>query len=155
MSGYQLAQVNIGRLAAPIGDDRVKDFRENLGRINALAEAQPGFVWRATGEGDDATDIQPYEADPTIAFNASVWESPEHLAAFAFRTDHRDFVRRRAEWFQPLDAAYLALWWVRAGHRPSVAECVERLEHLRAHGPTPHAFDFRIRFPAPQPETTA
>jgi hypothetical protein len=155
VSGFQLAQVNIGRLVAPIGDDRVKDFRDNLGRINALAETQPGFVWRATGEGDDATDIQPYESDPTIAFNASVWESPEHLAAFAFRTDHRAFVRRRAEWFAPLDVAYLALWWVPAGHRPSVAECVERLEHLRAHGPTPHAFDFKIRFPAPQPETTA
>jgi hypothetical protein len=153
VSGFHLAQVNIGRLVAPIGDDRVKEFRENLPRINALAEAQPGFVWRATGEGDDATDIQPYEADPTIAFNASVWESPEHLAAFAYRTDHRLFVRRRAEWFLPMREAFLVLWWVPAGHRPSLAECLERLEHLRAHGPTPHAFDLRSRFLAPVPET--
>ena len=155
MSAFHLAQVNIGRLVAPIDDPRLDEFRGALDRINALAESQPGFIWRATGAGNDATDIQPYADDPMIAFNASVWESVEPLAAFAYRTEHRDFVRRRAAWFAPAAEAFVALWWIPAGRQPSVAECVERLAHLRIHGATPTAFDFHVRFPAPQPEPAA
>ena len=155
MSGYQLAQVNIGRLVAPIDDPRIDGFRNALGHINALAEAQPGFVWRMTGEGNDATDIRPDAGDPLLAINVSVWATVEELAAFAYRTEHRNYVRRRLEWFEPATQPIFALWWVPAGHRPSVVECLERLEHLRAHGPTPHAFDFKQRFEAPMAEEAA
>lgn len=149
MSAFHLAQVNIGRLVAPIGDPLIAGFRDNLGRINALADAQPGFVWRLTGAGDDATDIRPIEADPLLAINISLWESAEHLAAFAYRSEHREFVRRRHEWFKPATAAILALWWVPAGERVDPVQAVQRLFHLREHGPTPQAFDFRTRFAAP------
>ena len=57
-------------------------------------------------------------------------------------------MRRRREWFDRIKV-FMALWWVPAGHLPTVAEAEERLEHLRAHGPTAHAFTFRQRFPAP------
>ncbi len=149
MSAFHLAQVNIGRLIAPIDDPLIADFRDNLVRINALADAQPGFVWRLTGAGDDATDIRPIESDPLLAVNLSVWESVEQLAAFAYRTEHRDFVRRRHAWFRPATAAILALWWVPVGERPDPVDAVQRLFHLREHGPTPHAFDFKVRFAAP------
>jgi hypothetical protein len=149
VSAFHLAQVNIGRLLAPIDDPLIADFRGNLVRINALADAQAGFVWRLTGAGDDATDIRPIESDPLLAINVSVWESVEQLAAFAYRTEHRDFVRRRHAWFQPATAAILALWWVPAGERPDPVDAVRRLFHLREHGPTPHAFDFKVRFAAP------
>lgn len=47
------------------------------------------------------------------------------------------------------------LWWVPAGHRPSVAEAESRLLHLRGHGPTPYALTLRTSFPpgvtAPMP----
>jgi hypothetical protein len=152
---HHLAQVNIGRLLAPVDDPRIDGFRGNLARINALADAQPGFVWRLTGAGDDATDIRPIEADPLLAINVSLWESPEHLAAFVYRSEHREFVRRRHEWFQPATRAILALWWVPAGDRPDPVECVQRLFHLRAHGPSPHAFDFKHRFEAPAEEAAA
>ncbi|HEX3915963.1 MAG TPA: DUF3291 domain-containing protein [Caulobacteraceae bacterium] len=155
MSAYHLAQVNFGRLLAPVDDPRIDDFRNNLARINALADVQPGFVWRLTGVGDDATDIRPNGADPLLAINVSVWESAEHLAAFVYRSEHRDFVRRRHEWFQPATATILALWWVPAGERPDPVECYQRLLHLRAKGPTPHAFDFKHRFPAPAAEVAA
>jgi hypothetical protein len=151
VSAFQLAQVNIGRLLAPIDDPLIDEFRGNLGRINALADAQPGFVWRLTGAGDDASDIRPIESDPLLAVNLSVWESVEQLAAFAYRTEHREFVRRRHEWFRPATAAILALWWVPAGERPEPANAVGRVFHLREHGPTPHAFTFAQRFPAPAP----
>lgn len=39
------------------------------------------------------------------------------------------------------------LWWVPAGHRPTVAEAEARLLHLREHGPTPYAFTLRASFP--------
>jgi len=155
VSGFHLAEVNVGRLRAPVSDPSIDDFRNALDRINALADSQPGFVWRLKGEGNNATDIQPDPDDALQAINASVWESPEHLAAFVYRTEHRDFVRRRLEWFEPAREAILAMWWVPAGHVPSLAECLERLAHLRANGPTPHAFTFQQRFPAPTraPET--
>jgi hypothetical protein len=145
---FQIAQVNVGKLVAPLDDPRIDDFRNALERINLLGEAQPGFIWRAKGAGFDATDCRVFD-DPDVLINATVWESIEHLAAFAYRTEHREFVRRRREWFQPPSEPFLALWWVPEGHIPSFDECVERLTHLRRHGPTPHAFDFRTRFPEP------
>lgn len=148
MSRFHIAQVNIGRLAAPLDDPRIDDFRNNLERINLLAESQPGFVWRAKDDsGGAATDIR-ISDNPLDLLNASVWESVEQLAAFVYRTDHVHIFRRGHEFFERSDVPIAALWWIPAGHVPPVAECLERLEHLRAHGPTPHAFDFRNRFPA-------
>ena len=43
--------------------------------------------------------------------------------------------------------AFQVLWW--SADIPTVAEAVVRLDHLRAHGPTPRAFTFRKPFPAP------
>jgi hypothetical protein len=49
-----------------------------------------------------------------------------------------------------MNEAFLVLWWVPSGHRPSVAEAILRLELLRAKGPTPEAFTFRNAFPPPE-----
>jgi Domain of unknown function (DUF3291) len=58
-------------------------------------------------------------------------------------------MKRRREWFERLTDSYLALWWVPASHRPTIAEAVERLEYLKHYGPSPHAFTLREPFPAP------
>lgn len=147
MSGYHLAQVNIGTLRDAVDSPMIADFVANLARINALAEEQPGFVWRLTGEGDDATDIQPFE-DPLMAINLSVWTAPDALAAFVYRTAHRDIMRRRAEWFEKMEL-FMCLWWVPIGHEPTPREAIARLEILRQRGPSPDAFTFRQPFPAP------
>jgi len=55
-------------------------------------------------------------------------------------------MRRRREWMVPSTEATLVLWWVAAGHRPSVQEAVDRLEALRRDGPGPTAFTFAKRF---------
>jgi hypothetical protein len=144
----QLAQVNVARLVAPMDDPRTRGFAEALEPVNALAEASPGFVWRLQDEGGDATAIQVFD-DPMIIVNLSVWESLESLGAFVYRSGHADYLRRRREWFHKMDEAYTTLWWVPAGHEPSPLEARERLEHLRAHGPTEQAFTFRVPFPAP------
>jgi len=152
---FHIAEVNVGRLLAPVDHPRMADFVDALDRINALADAQPGFVWRLKGEGDNATDLRPDPTDALQAINASVWESIDQLAAFAYRTEHREFVRRRNEWFETPQQPYLALWWVEAGHTPTLAECVEHLAHMRANGPSARAFDFKTRFPAPAAESAA
>ena len=147
MSGYHLAEVNIGTLRDAVDSPMIAEFVANLARINALAEDQPGFVWRLTGEGDDATDIQPFE-NPLMAINLSVWTDPDALAAFVYRTAHRDIMRRRAEWFEKMEL-FMCLWWVPIGHQPTPQEAIQRLEILRQRGPSPDAFTFRQPFPAP------
>jgi Domain of unknown function (DUF3291) len=61
-------------------------------------------------------------------------------------------MRRRKEWFERMDEAFLVLWWVPAGHRPTVAAAMVRLELLREKGPTAEAFTFRHPFRAPDTE---
>lgn len=152
MSGYHLAQINIGKLKAPIDAPETADFKNNLDRVNALAEASPGFIWRLTGEGNDATDLVAYD-DPLIITNMSVWESPAALGAFVYRSGHQEIMRRRAEWFEPMDV-FMALWWIPVGHEPPLAEGVAKLEHLKAHGPSAEAFTFWAPHPAPDAEAT-
>jgi hypothetical protein len=148
MTKYHLAEINIGRLRAPVDDPMIAEFVANLDRINALADASPGFVWRLTGEGNDATDIKPDPTDALIALNLSVWESPEALGAFVYRSDHVGVMRRRAEWFEKIEL-YLALWWVPAGHRPTVEEGMGKIQTLRRLGSTSEAFTFKTIFPPP------
>lgn len=148
MTGYHLAQINIGRLRAHVDDPMIADFKNNLDRINAIADASPGFVWRLTGEGNNATDIQPDANDPMMAMNMSVWTGPQALGAYVYRSDHLAFMRRRAEWFEKLEL-FMALWWVPKGHIPTIAEGLGKIEALRRLGASAVAFTFRQPFPAP------
>jgi uncharacterized protein DUF3291 len=146
--GFHLAQVNIGRLRAPMDDPIMEGFRSQLDPVNALADRSPGFVWRLQTEDGNATSIRPFD-DERMAINMSVWESFDALQQFVYRTAHVGPLRDRKQWFEPIDGPILALWWVPAGHIPSVAEAKERLKHLSEHGPSPHAFTFRMPFPSP------
>jgi hypothetical protein len=145
---FELAQVNIGRLRAPLDDPMVQGFVDALDPINALADAEAGFRWRLQTEEGNATASQAYP-DPLLIVNLSVWADLDSLAAFVDRSAHRDVMVRRRAWFDGSIETYLALWWVPAGHRPTVSEAQERLDHLRRHGPTPTAFTFRRHFPPP------
>jgi Domain of unknown function (DUF3291) len=142
---WQLAQVNIGRARGAITDPVMLEFVARLAEINALADQSPGFVWRLQTEDGDATAIRPY-ADENILINMSVWADLEALRAYVYRSAHASVMRRRREWFERFEGVYVALWWVPAGHRPSVAEAVSRLAHLEVHGPTPFAFSFAQPF---------
>lgn len=146
---YHLAQVNIGRINAPLDDPIMAGFVDNLDRINALADGSPGFVWRLVGEGNDATSLRPFDDDRMLV-NMSVWETVEDLQAYVYHSDHTDFLRQRKLWFSKMAEAYHCLWWVRAGHLPTVEEAKERLEILRERGETAEAFTFHNPFPPPQ-----
>jgi hypothetical protein len=146
---WHLAQLNVARMLAPLDSPVMAGFVAQLAAINALADGSPGFVWRMVGDGDNATSLRPFNTDAIIV-NLSVWESPESLQAYVYRSDHASVMRRRKEWFELFGSAYVVLWWVPVGHIPSVQEARERLEYLDTHGPTAAAFTFRQIFPPPQ-----
>ncbi|MCX3063829.1 DUF3291 domain-containing protein [Streptomyces beihaiensis] len=145
---YELAQVNIGRLKAPLDAPEMKDFTGNLDTVNAVADSADGFVWRLEGDSGNATDLRVY-GDEWLLVNMSVWRDPNALTAFMYQGLHRELLARRREFFERLSEAVTALWWVPAGHRPTVKEAEERLTHLREHGPTGHAFTLRKSFSPP------
>jgi hypothetical protein len=148
ISPWHLAQINVGRLVAPHDDVRVAPFFAALDRVNALAEAAPGFVWRLQGEGGNATDLQS-TTDPLFILNMSVWMDADSLFGFVYRSGHAPEMARRREYFERFDGAYQALWWVPAGHVPTIDEGLSRLWRLDRYGPTPQAFTFKSRFPVP------
>lgn len=145
---WDLAQINIGRLLAPTDAPETAGFMEALVPINALADASPGFLWRLQTEDGDATAIRPYP-DALMIVNMSTWASLEALADFVYGAPHRAIMVQRRQWFEKFESVFLALWWVPAGHIPSIDEAKARLTLLEAEGPTPEAFTFRQPFPAP------
>jgi heme-degrading monooxygenase HmoA len=139
-----LAQVNIVLPLEPLESPLLADFVAALEPVNALADASAGFVWRLQTDEGDATGIRGF-GDDRLIVNLSVWESLEALRAFVYSGAHVAIMRRRREWFEHLEV-FMALWWVPAGHLPTVEEAEERLGHLRERGPTPPAFTFRQSF---------
>jgi hypothetical protein len=148
MSTYELAQLNIGIIKGPMDSPVMAEFAANLERINAMAERAPGFVWRLQTDDGDATAIRPFDND-NMLINMSVWQDIESLSAYVYKSGHVEIMRRRREWFERMEQAFLVLWWMPKGHRPSVSEAIEKLELLRAKGPTADAFTFREPFPSP------
>lgn len=148
---YQLAQVNIAKFLLPQDHPANADFVDNLDKVNAIAETQPGFVWRFKGSGNDALDVKAFD-DPNVAINMSVWSDIKQLVDFVYRNDeHKQIMRRRKEWFEKIDF-YMVLWWVEEDRRPTLEEAKIRLELLRQNGPTYSAFTFKQPYPAPNGE---
>ncbi|WP_433461433.1 DUF3291 domain-containing protein [Spirillospora sp. CA-128828] len=144
---YHLAQFNVATLRFPLDDPRAADFVALLEPVNALADGTPGFVWRLVEEGEaDATGMRPAGED--VIINFSVWESAEALWDFVYRSAHLETMRRRREWFQRHAEAHAVLWWIPAGHVPSVGEALERLALIRENGPSPRAFTFNASYTA-------
>ncbi|WJN61515.1 DUF3291 domain-containing protein [Pseudomonas sp. SO81] len=150
MSRYHLAQLNIATMREPLESPGMADFVNNLERINALAEASPGYVWRLQDEAGDATALRPFGED--VLVNMSLWADVQSLSDYVYKSAHTEMLKRRREWFDKVEQAHMVLWWVPAGHLPSVDEAAERLAHFRTHGASAHAFSFRHAFAAPEEE---
>ena len=148
VSGWHLAQINVGRLIASPSDPLIADFVNALDPVNALADDSPGFVWRLQSDSGNALDIAVTD-DPQMAVNMSVWIDADALFAYVYRSAHTSFMARRKSWFEQFSGAYQALWWVRAGTIPTVDEGLSRLWHLDRFGPSARAFTFKAQYPAP------
>lgn len=147
-SEWHVAQINIATALYPADNGRMSGFYTQLDDVNALADNSSGFVWRLQSETGNATDILVGD-DPLLIVNMSVWQSVEALFDFAYKSAHRNVVANRRTWFSRPAGTYQVLWWIRAGHRPSVEEGMARLKLLHVSGPGPHAFTFKERFPPP------
>lgn len=148
MTNFELAQLNIARMVAPLESPEMSEFVDNLGPINALAEQSPGYVSRLQTEEGDATALQPFGDDWLV--NMSVWADVKSLKNFVYRSAHIEIMRRRREWFVKIAEAYTVLWWVPKGHIPTIEEAKQWLDQLRVAGPGPEAFSFRNVYPVPE-----
>ena len=149
MSEYQIAEINVARMKGiNINDPIMKEFVDNLDKVNALAESSEGFVWRLKDESNNATNLNPYN-DEQVIINISVWQSIETLENFIYKTFHTEFLKRRKEWFQSYGKAYTAMWWIPKGQFPSIQEAIENLDYYQKNGPSELVFDFRNKYLPP------
>lgn len=144
---WHLAQLNVGYALAPTDSPLLADFMAQLDEINAIADTAPGFVWRLIGDSNNATDLR-IDGHPNLLVNMSVWTSPEALFDYVYKTAHAKVMARRREWFSRTEV-HQVMWWIPAGYIPTLAEAMAKLDHLRDHGPSPEAFTFKQRYPAP------
>lgn len=147
MAIHHLAQLNIATMRGALDSPVMADFVAGLDEINAIAERSRGYVWRLETDDGNATALRPFGDD--VLVNLSLWTGLEELRSFVFDTMHAQFLRRRREWFERMDAAFVVLWWVPDGTRPTVDDARARLELLRTQGPSPEAFTIRTPFPPP------
>ncbi|MDH3294438.1 MAG: DUF3291 domain-containing protein [Acidimicrobiia bacterium] len=152
-ASHHLAQLNLARALGPPEDPSadavMREFMDNLDHVNSLADRSPGFVWRLQTDDGNATSIRAFD-EPDLLLNLSVWEDFESFHHYVYKTDHADFLRRRKEWFKPVEGLPVTvLWWIPAGMLPTVDEAIGRLRHLAEDGPTSEAFNFRVRFEPP------
>src|SRR5687767_10479108 len=118
---WNIAQVNIARMAAPNIDDPIMlEFVQNLDRINAVADQSPGFVWRLKEEKGNATSIQ-FNEDKRIIVNMSVWRSLDDLMSFVYKSNHREVMMKRKQWFEQMKF-FMALWYIPKFSFPSLED---------------------------------
>ena len=150
---FDLAQVNVSRLLAPIDSPVLAEFMAALDEVNAEGDAAPGFRWRLQTEDGNATAVRAFGWDVGdshgVIVNLTTWASVRALGDFVFSGQHLQVMRRRRQWFQRAVEPMTALWWVPADHRPSTDDAEARVRHLRRHGPTAEAFTFGTPFPSP------
>ena len=146
---YHLAQINIAQMKGKdINDPIMKDFVDNIDRINQLAEASQGFVWRLKDEEDNALSINPFP-DNSLLINVSVWEDVKSLEQYVYHSMHVEIMKRKREWFHHFNGFYYALWWIKSGAFPSAQEAANKLEQLQANGPSQKVFTFKKAYPPP------
>ncbi len=113
---------------------------DNLDLINGLGKRMPGFVWIMEGDDGAGNTETAIAGDPLLIPNLTVWEDYPSLKSFVFNTLHKKFMGRKAEWFEVLSQEHFVMWWVPAGHNPSMEEALQRLDMLRDRGPSEDAF---------------
>ena len=118
-----------------------------IARVNLLATARPGFVWRLSEPGRHLDGAELLGVPDSI-IHVSVWTDYESLHAFVYRGLHGRYLTARARGFLPAAGHSTALWWVSPESRPTAAEAAARLSSLTVWGPSPRAFTVLHRYPA-------
>ena len=140
-----LAHANVAEMRTEYDDPQMGGFIARLEPLNAIADSSPGFIWRLNDESADALAAELF-GSARLIFNMSVWESVEVLEDYAYKSGHVEAVRKRAEWFVKPTRTPFVLWWIEAGHLPSIEEAKSKFDLLWNSGPSPAAFTFGKRF---------
>ena len=122
MSYYQLAQFNIARVKAPLDHPTMEGFVSRLPSVNALAEASPGFVWRLQTPRRQRDQPAALRRSRDHRRTCRCGNRRTALRAFVYRSGHAEPLRQRLDWFETMPKPFQVMWWVPAGHRPTVAE---------------------------------
>ena len=151
MTTYHLAQLNIAQMKYPLEHPEMQDFVNAIAAVNQSAETHPGFVWRLVDEaggygGATSQSLPGYDQGDTLV-NMSVWQDIDCLRAFVRSPLHLQVMRQRRRWFTTMGEAYLVMWWIKAGHIPSLLEAAEKLRHIQQKGPSPQAFNLHQTYP--------
>jgi len=148
---WHLAELNVARLTHPLDAPESAEFVAALGPINDLAEASVGFVWRLKDDGGQSSSYVevPGNDDPNIIVNYSIWADLESLRKYVTKSGHSAYLRRRKEWFDSSTQPGTVCWWIREGERPPLSEALQRLEQLRASGPSAAGWPLQKPFPVP------
>lgn len=145
---FVLAQSNLAELRYPLGSPEMEEFESQLDEVNALADRSSGFVWRQEFDYQGGHRPIVFGRDDYL-FTLSVWVDVDSLHDFTYSGHHMEMFAQRNKWFVHDPRPTTVLWWIPAGTTPTVSEAEQKLVHLREHGPTPKAFSFGRRFPAP------
>ena len=147
---FDLAQVNVSRLLAPLESPQLAPYMAALDEDNAAGDAAPRFQWRLQTEGGNATAVKAFGWDVAgshgVIVNLTTWQSVEALAGFVFSGRHLEIMRQRRRWFHQAAEATTAMWWVPRGHRPTTDEAEDRVRQLRDTGLPPTASRSASRF---------
>ncbi len=149
MTKYHLAQINIALAKAEMDTEIMEGFVSRLDEINETADRAEGFIWRLQSEEGDSTAIRAFD-EPLLLVNMSVWDSIEALKFFVYKSVHVELIRDRQAWFHKFVDAHQALWWIPAGHIPTIEEAKEKLEAIQKNGPTSLAFHYGKPFAKPE-----
>lgn len=144
MSNLYLAEVNVAKRLAPMDDPIMKDFVNNLDRINNIAENSEGFIWRLKDEDKDEA-VYVFQ-DDTLIINMSVWTDIESLYNYTYKSGHIEVFKRKKEWFSKMKMIHMAFWYIPLGYKPTFQDAKKRLDYLNIHGETPYAFSFKEKF---------
>lgn len=138
-----LAEFNIGVLRHDWDDPRIKDFADNLDRVNRLAQRAEGFVWRLPTTRWRRR--RPTRPSPWAAIRGPHRHCPSGATrrlstVSSGRPCTGSSMSVGPNGSRPGQGLRLVMWWVPEGHHPTIAEAAGRLAHLDRCGDTDHAF---------------
>ncbi|MDQ3450095.1 MAG: DUF3291 domain-containing protein, partial [Actinomycetota bacterium] len=76
---FELAQVNVSRLLAPLDSPQLASFMAALDEVNAASDVAPGFLWRLQTKDGNATAVKAFGWDVAgshgVIANLTTWTS--------------------------------------------------------------------------------
>ena len=145
MSKFNLAQVNIAKVLAPMDNPLMKDFVDSLDAIYKISDSHGGFIMSINNE-DRPTEFREAFPDDSFMVNISVWKDLDALFDFTYKSGHVEIFKRKKEGFSKIEMKYMACRYFPEGQVPTHEEAKQRLNYVNKHGYTPYAFSFKDKF---------